>query len=509
MKSITKLLFKLINKTSFTLTHNTSHRSSTSTQVRNSKDLGKRSYSTIKLTPSTPLNLLSHKSLPSKSPWVHKPHKSSLSHTPSDSRKDIQDYNSLSKSRLEITRIKCKQRNISFIPKILLHENNLEMEKTSKPVITSVNNLGIARHFLPATKEWFNSIYSYSRNEMRSIRGLDLSVSKLIKTYFTSIPVSFYLTRKRKRFTRKNLKTNKVYLSKSELKHTSSKVTITLYLFAERNINLSYLYKYLNKENFILSMVKNTGLLDFKNFIDNYPNLAKTPEFIKKTRKSFYKYLYLENKVENLLNFLVNKISKSYKKKVVMNIIRLKYLYLNNNMLAEYIALKLISKKRNLFRAKRKLFKKIKFPYVNKYDINKMTLASKTIMMKSFRNQWRGLRGKHIWNEWNQNKYFRPVVLSDQSRINDTYKDFLQSINYKFPIGIRLGIAGRLTKRNVAARSIKKYTYIGSIKNIDSSFRNQSVSYLRSCFRPNLEYNQNNSLARTGAFTVRSWLSNY
>lgn len=96
------------------------------------------------------------------------------------------------------------------------------------------------------------------------------------------------------------------------------------------------------------------------------------------------------------------------------------------------------------------------------------------------------------------------MVLSDQSRINDTYKDFLQSINYKFPIGIRLGIAGRLTKRNVAARSIKKYTYIGSIKNIDSSFRNQSVSYLRSCFRPNLEYNQNNSLARTGAFTVRS-----
>lgn len=94
--------------------------------------------------------------------------------------------------------------------------------------------------------------------------------------------------------------------------------------------------------------------------------------------------------------------------------------------------------------------------------------------------------------------------MDDLTRINDTYKDFLEYINYKFPIGIRLQIAGRLTRRNVAARSLKKFTYIGSIKNIDASFRNLSVSNLRSCFRPNIEYNKINALARTGAFTVRS-----
>ena len=512
------------------LTQNSSHRPSTS-KVIISKDKGKKSYSTyISIKPLKPQShkyLARKPRLESKSPQAHKSHKyrkaqgslkSSEAHKPfkplplrsrwGDSRKEIKKKNSLAKSMLEIVRIKRKQRDTKFTPRIILQENNLEMEKTTKePEITIVNNLGLPRQFLPATKEWFNSIYSYSRNEMRSIRGLDLSVSKLIKIYFTSIPHSFYLTRKRKRL--KNLKTNKVYLSKLELKHTSSKVTIILYLFADDNINLSFLYKFTNNENFSLSMVKKAGLLGFKNFIDNYFDLAKTTEFIKKTKKSFYDYIRIDNKVDKMINFLVNKISKFYKKKVEINIIRLKYLYLNNKMIAEYIALKLIKKKRNLFRAKRKLFKKIKFPYINKYAINNITLASQNIIKKSFRNQSRAIRGKQIWDEWKQDKYFRPVVHSDQSRINDTYRDFLQSINYKFPIGIRLGIAGRLTKRNVAARSIKKYTYIGSLKNIDSSFRSVSVSNLRSCSRPNLEYNQKNSLARTGAFTVRSWLGNY
>ncbi len=96
-----------------------------------------------------------------------------------------------------------------------------------------------------------------------------------------------------------------------------------------------------------------------------------------------------------------------------------------------------------------------------------------------------------------------------QAKINDSYKYFLEYLNYKFFVGIRLGIAGRLTRRNVAARSIKKYTYIGSIKNIDSSFRRLSVSNLRGCISPNVEFTKMNALARTGAFTVRSWLSKY
>jgi len=265
------------------------------------------------------------------------------------------------------------------------------------------------------------------------------------------------------------------------------------------------MYKFLDKNNFLYSIAKNKGLSTFSDFIYDYPDLSETSLFIKKAKKKFYQYLKLEKNYQNLKNFLVNKISLNYqKKKVVINIIRLKYLYLNNQMLTEYIVLKLIQKKRNLFRAKRKIFGKIRLPYVNKYDVNQITLAKKRIIMNSFRNQLPVIRGKHIWFDWKKNKYFRPLIMDELSKINDTYKDFLLYINYKFPNGIRLQIAGRLTRRNVASRSIKKFTYIGSIKNIDASFRKTSISNLRTCFRPNLEFNKIHSLARTGAFTVRS-----
>ncbi len=327
------------------------------------------------------------------------------------------------KTQTEITWLAVKKNSalISFLKKKKQTKNKTKKDKIlqvkkskvkQKPIL-ALDDKGLPRHFLSATKEWFNSIYTYNRNEMRSVKGLDLSVSKLIKTYFNSIPNSFFLKKKRKRIIRKKwqLLTNKVYLSKSELKHTSSKVTITLYLFAERNINLTYIYKYLNKQNMNLSLIKETGLLNFHNFCENYPHLTNNPEFIKKMRIkfdkyiiNFEKYLKLEKKLQNLINFLENKISKFYQKKVVIKIIRLKYLYLNNQMLAEYIALKLISKKRNLCRVKRKIFKKIKFPYVNKFDLNKIRLARRRIWVKSFRNESHGIRGNHIWDDWKNKK---------------------------------------------------------------------------------------------------------
>lgn len=398
---------------------------------------------------------------------------------------------------------------------ILQNNHNIEQEKfywEKKREMLFQNDISRARQFLSATKEWSSSIYSYNRNEMRSLWGTDQSISKIIQSYFTSIPYWFITTPGIKRAVIKKWrsKTNKVYISKSEFKHTSSKVTITLYIFAEREVNLRYMYKFIDKDNFLYSIAKNKGLLTFYNFIHNYPDLAETSLFINKVKKKFYQYLKLELNYRKLKNFLVNKISLSYyKKKVVINIIRLKYLYLNNKMITEYIVLKLIQKKRHIFKAKKKIFGLIRLPYINKYDVNQITLAKKRIIMKSFRNQLPVIRGKHIWFDWKKNKYFRPLVMDNHRKINDTYKDFLLYINYKYPIGIRLQIAGRLTKRNVASRSLKKFTYLGSIKNIDASFRKISVSNLRTCFRPNIEFNKINSFARTGAFTVRSWLSNY
>jgi hypothetical protein len=70
-------------------------------------------------------------------------------------------------------------------------------------------------------------------------------------------------------------------------------------------------------------------------------------------------------------------------------------------------------------------------------------------------------------------------------------------------IGVRFEIGGRLTRRNVAAKSIFKVGQIGTLKNIDSSYKEFKVVALRGHVRPNMEYFNFNSSTRTGAFNVK------
>ena len=391
----------------------------------------------------------------------------------------------------------------NILEKLKSQEEKLDVNKLSRP----------RRYYPSATKEWYSSQYTYNTLEMRSILPLNITVTKLIKAYFTSIPKTKKLTRKKnkKHMTgRRILMTNKLYTSKPEIKHTSNIVTTTLYIFAGKRFNLTYLYRFLNKanyEDFLMPKLKENKLLETKKYRENNPNFDINFEFLKKNNFKIVKLYKLEKKFKTVRNLLENKLYEFYRKKQELRLIRLKYLYLSNDMLSEYIALKLISKKRNLFRAKRKIFRKIKLPYFNKHLKDHISLARKNIILKSLQYKTRTNRGKVIWNVWRKNKYFRPEIGWNIAKIKDSYKDFLNHIKYKFPVGIRLAIAGRLTKRNVASRSINKFTYIGRIKDIDSSYKNLSVSTLRGYIKANLDYTKYHSLAKTGAFTVKSWLS--
>lgn len=41
-----------------------------------------------------------------------------------------------------------------------------------------------ARHYPPATKEWFNSIYAYNKNTFKSLPSADKFVLRFIRSYF-------------------------------------------------------------------------------------------------------------------------------------------------------------------------------------------------------------------------------------------------------------------------------------------------------------------------------------
>nr|YP_009574625.1 ribosomal protein S3 [Orbilia dorsalia]QBF58426.1 ribosomal protein S3 [Orbilia dorsalia]QBM09606.1 hypothetical protein [Dactylella sp.] len=213
-------------------------------------------------------------------------------------------------------------------------------------------------------------------------------------------------------------------------------------------------------------------------------------DYIKKKNYPFFLMLTkyplkphnLKTIISKMKNILLNYLNRYSKKKIEMNLIRLKYIYLNSNMLAEHIAIKLITKKRSLLNVKRQIFAKTKLVGYNKYKLNKL----------------------NTFNIMNVNSLHELSFLN-----NNLYTELLNRIKYKFLSGIRLVVAGRLTRRNVAARSIKSMTNKGSLKNIDSSHKFVSVVTLRGDVRPNLDYTNISGIAKTGSFGVKAWTSYY
>jgi hypothetical protein len=95
------------------------------------------------------------------------------------------------------------------------------------------NTLGTMRYFPPTNQEWFNSIYAYNYTYVKDITIADKNLNKLIKSYF-NLYFSKKLVNSKPLINRfRRLAVNKVFISKAELKHTNSKVIITLYIYNE------------------------------------------------------------------------------------------------------------------------------------------------------------------------------------------------------------------------------------------------------------------------------------
>ena len=130
------------------------------------------------------------------------------------------------------------------------------------------NEIAQTRHYPSANKEWFNSIYAYNKNTIKLLPVADKVTLKLLKSYFNlyspKLEKSVKSPRVRKRLRR--LSTNRILISRPELKHTSSKVVITVYVYNRQKIY------YLRKLRNILA-------------VDLYPSEKFSNLVIKKTKK--------------------------------------------------------------------------------------------------------------------------------------------------------------------------------------------------------------------------------
>ncbi len=435
-------------------------------------------------------------------------------------------------------------------------------------------NLGYIRQFPPANIEWSNSIYVYNKNYLKVLPSFDKMVTKLIKSYF-------YLYDKKKkkksisrrmRIRLRRLSVNRIFVSKAEIKHTNSKAIVTIYIYnAEKRYLLNKLKKiksFLSIYNFnkikkkklfnktILNLIIfNTIFIKnlYKNiyyfYLKKLKKRAKTKKifiyylkrqyetviksFIKKSLRKeklylYYKYLlwFNKSKFENTYIYPLNKLIKNfYNKKIEFNLVNLKYLHLNSDILTESITIKLKNRKNSLTKILDICLRKVKLPiynknsemfsYVDKWEKNKLSFFNKLDSLNLI-NRLSAIKVSNDNKNVIENKDFLDQYIQDiflafaqkkHQKENYLVNLILNSIKRKTISGLRLEASGRLSRRLTAARSVFKFRYIGTLRNIDSSYKGLPSVMLRGHLKSNLQYTLINSKTRNGSYGLKGWVS--
>ena len=390
----------------------------------------------------------------------------------------------------------------------------------------------------------------------------------------------------------RRLSTNRILVSRPELKHTSDKVRLTIYLY---NRQKTYLLNRLKKINSIFNFFKlesdsrKTGLLGSANkkktmnrklskeilknvkkrvkglmlkvskekkiFMGIMAPLDKAEKMVKENKFTRYENSFLKNLVRKslgkemlslffaqILYFNKSKFNSTYlaaftrlikkvygQKDVSFNLVNLKYLHLNSYIFTETLATKLRNKKNRLLRVLTASLSRFKVPVENKLatydDIYNRSKTKQNLMLKDFS---RGkLGGKDMLQEMLEKSSLRsspdtltcalsspfnslsvPQVGGDKNRTGKIEKEELNKtvfdpIKYKSVSGLRIEAAGRLTRRNTAARAVFKLRYKGNIRNMDSSYKGLSTVLIRGYAKSNVQYTKLNSKLRIGSYGIK------
>ena len=444
------------------------------------------------------------------------------------------------------------------------------------------NEIGQTRHYPPANKEWFNSIYAYNKNITKLLPIADKVILKLIKSYFNlySRKLEKKIKSRRLRMRIRRWSTSRILVSRAELKHTNDKVVITLYVYnRQAKYYLNKMSKIVERSNILLEATYPSWINPYyRNFTIKqswriFSKVIKHKDILFKTlnwdnnqfksyENQYLKYFFIKNLEREMLtiyfkqilsvnkfkfeNFyilrLTSLINKVYNKKVEFNLVNLKYFHLNSHIFTETIVTKLKNRKNRLLRVLKASLLMFKLPYINKLEIlgdlynreKKMQnlkvndLVSDPLILKS------KIKSKDTIDQmllklypenfvWIKNQFISELYRKPQSSVRKVYQDnhaleefdkinhvtntVLSSIKHKSISGIRLEAAGRLTRRNTAARSVFKLRYKGNIKNMDSSYKGLSSVLLRGHAKSNLQYTFLRSKIRMGSFGIKGWVS--
>src|SRR5436305_972336 len=195
------------------------------------------------------------------------------------------------------------------------------------PLNIITNTSGPIRHFPPATKEWFNSIYVFNKNSIKNLSIADKNLIRLIKSYF-----NFYF--------------NNSILKSKRITTRFRRLVVNIIDVCENDSVIDKYYETIYK-NFL-----------YKTHLDKEINIIAYYKLLLNLNK--YKF---ENKFLSKLNPL---IARFYNKEVEFNIVNLKTLYLNSDIFTEAISLKLKNRNNRLLQVLRSSLSMVKLPKVNR-----------------------------------------------------------------------------------------------------------------------------------------------
>jgi Mitochondrial ribosomal protein (VAR1) len=237
--------------------------------------------------------------------------------------------------------------------KPLIFTKNLKDNCKTTPYNKIISTLGTMKYFPTANQEWFNSIYTYDNNYIKNMIIANKILGRLIKSYF-NLHFNNKLIANKRIITRfRRLATNKIFVSKAELKHTSSKVIITLYVYDEEKRILAnrikrietilfsssskFLFDSLEKKNLLslkdkLNIIKHEKEnISFKTLLEELKfsisseikleiNNLITIKNLKNNKEKELEIKNLEKNLDDLLNIIVNCKNNSLSHKYYENL---------------------------------------------------------------------------------------------------------------------------------------------------------------------------------------------
>lgn len=372
-----------------------------------------------------------------------------------------------------------------------------------------------------SSKEWFSSVYSYNKSYIKSLINYDAVLNKLLRSYSNMLQSKIKVLFKRRRDNKIRYSANKIYASKVELLHTNTKLFVTLYVYNKQKSSIErYIRKIItlikfkkkivegetiflpNHKNRLLHLLKQNFFVFRKwnvSFFKKRDNLAKyllvnlkkryiklynIPNYDIKLLKKFFRLQKTLFNSTKLINFnkskfntltlnlrnlgLISLIEKLYSKKVELHLVELKSIHLNSDVFSSAVALKLRDRRNKAVRVLRKaVLQMVRIP-----DLH-------------------------------------TLITFDDSVESINKNNFINTIKQQVVSGVRFEASGRLTRRLTAMRSVFKYRYAGSLKNIRSSFNSKPSTMLRGYVKANSQYSIVNSKTRNGTFGLKGWVSSH